>query len=235
VSSSRCGVCQFVCHVLCQVPKMGQLLPFLRPKKCSNSFGARPTGIASEVSAMTIPVGAGKNACFGYENEQDNQVTSGQSSSAALICQAPETSQSPSAQPAAAEHAQSDGKASGNCVLDPDYFTLSGNAGFFVQAVVSGTVDRYGNIYTAGGGGLGAGVGGALHEGYLRDPDHPCDPPDDATLKSFLSGPALSGGVSSGASISVTHSSGMTAVELGIGTPQVGVSYALGAEHGGEP
>jgi len=180
---------------------------------------------------MTIPVGAGKNACFGYENDQDNQVASKQPPNAVLVCQAPETSQSPSAPPAAAEHA----KASGNCALDPDYFTLSGNAGFFLQAVVSGTVDRYGNIYTAGGGGLGAGVGGALHEGYLRDPDHPCDPPDEATLKNFLSGPALSGGVSSGASIAVTHSSGMTAVEFGIATPQVGLSYTLGAEHGGEP
>src|SRR6185295_17876681 len=99
-----------------------------------------------------------------------------------------------------------------------------------VQAVVSGTVDRYGNVYTAGGVGFGGGVGGALHEGYLRDPDHPCDPPDEPTLRSFLSGPAYSAGVSSGGSIALTHSSGMTAVEVGVGTPGVGASYSLGAE-----
>jgi len=100
-------------------------------------------------------------------------------------------------------------------------------------AAVSVSVDRYGHVYTAGGGGAGAGVGGSAHVGYLRDPDHPCDPPDEATLRTFLSGPAMSAGAGAGLSVGVTHSSGMTGREIGISTPQLGATYTLGAEHEG--
>jgi hypothetical protein len=174
---------------------------------------------------MTMPVSAGKNACFGFEDDEENQSRLGPLES--HEAGAPLTSQASSAESAAGST-----NSTADCALLPDYYTVSGGAGLGVTANLSATVDRYGHIYTAGGGGLGSGVGGAAHVGYLRDADHPCDPPDEATLRSFLSGPALFAGGGAGVSIGVTHSSGMTAREIGVSTPQLGVSYTLGAEHG---
>jgi hypothetical protein len=178
---------------------------------------------------MTTPVGTGKNACFGFEEDHSeapggappNEVLVSRAASESLVCEPP--AQAPA-------HAA---PRSGGCALTPDYYTLSGSAGFVLTAAGSATVDRYGHVYTAGGGGLGAGVGAAAHAGYLRDPDHPCDAPDEATLRSFLSGPAVSAGGGAVLSVGVTHSSGMTAREVGLTTPQLGVTYTLGAEHDG--
>jgi hypothetical protein len=173
---------------------------------------------------MTTPVGSGKNACFGFEDDHDsNQPLQCAAPRESLVC---DGAPSPSESARTAAHSQS-----GGCAVSPDYYTVSGSAGFVVTAAVSATVDRYGHIYTAGGGGAGAGVGGAAHVGYLRDPDHPCEPPDEATLRSFLSGPAVSASGGAIVGVGVTHSSGMTARELGISTPQLGVTYTLGAEH----
>src|SRR6185369_2891477 len=179
---------------------------------------------------MTMPVGRGRNACFGFEDEHGD-ATHGSGSTQPLLSSPPPESlvcegASPSKSGTSETHSQSEG-----CALTPDYYTVSGSAGFGVTAAVSATVDRYGHIYTAGGGGAGAGVGGAAHVGYLRDPEHPCDPPDEATLRSFLSGPAVSAGGGAILSVGVTHSSGMTAREVGISTPQIGATYTLGAEH----
>ncbi len=181
---------------------------------------------------MAIPVGAGKNACFGYEDET-SAAPGGDSGADArvshtpaeeLVCRGPEARETlePSRAP-------SDG-----CALTPDYYTLSGSAGFGVVAAASATVDRYGHTYTAGGAGLGSGVGGAAHVGYLRDPEHPCDPPSEANLRSFLSGPAVSVGGGAVLGVGVTHSSGMTGREVGLSTPQLGATVTLGAEHGGD-
>ena len=180
---------------------------------------------------MTMSVGAGKNACLGYDEEPSapgGAPRSDEPMSRApieeLACEPVEPSTTP--EPA---NASADG-----CARTPDYYTLSGSAGFGIVAAGSATVDRYGHVYTASGGGLGGGVAVAAHVGYLRDPDHPCDPPDEATLRSFLSGPAASAGGGAGLSVGVTHSSGMTGRELGLSTPQLGVAFTLGAEHGGD-
>lgn len=177
---------------------------------------------------MTMPVGAGKNACFGYEDEPsaascaDPDAQLSRAPAEELVCRGPEARGT--LEPM---HAAADG-----CALTPDYYTLSASAGFGVVAVGSATIDRYGHTYTAGGAGLGSGVGGAAHVGYLRDPEHPCDPPDEATLRSFLSGPAVSIGGGAGLGVGVTHSSGMTSREIGLSTPQLGTTVTLGAEHG---
>jgi hypothetical protein len=180
---------------------------------------------------MTMPVGAGKNACFGLEDEVSTG-SGGESHGEALVSRASadELVCRSLAAGATSEptHATDDG-----CSLSPDYYTVSGSAGLGVVAAGSATIDRYGHVYTAGGGGVGAGVGGAAHVGYLRDPDHLCDPPDEETLRSFLSGPAVSAGGGAGLSVGVTHSSGMTGREVGISTPQLGATVTLGAEHGG--
>ena len=179
---------------------------------------------------MTMPVGAGKNACFGLEDETSTG-SGGDIHGEALVSQGPadelvckSLAAGVSSEPT---HATDDG-----CALSPDYYTVSGSAGLGVVAAVSATVDRYGHVYTAGGAGVGAGVGGSAHVGYLRDPDHLCDPPDEQTLRTFLFGPAVSAGGGAGLSVGVTHSSGMTAREVGISTPQLGATATLGAEHG---
>ncbi len=177
---------------------------------------------------MTMPVGSGKNGCFGWDDDHGDAA----GSSEPLECAAPRESPVCGGMPSPPESARTAVHSpSGGCALGPDYYTVSGSAGFLVTAAVSGTMDRYGHIYTAGGGGVGAGVGGAAHVGYLRDPDHPCEPPDEATLRSFLSGPAMSAGGGAIVSVGVTHSSGMTAREVGISMPQLGAAYTVGAEH----
>jgi hypothetical protein len=47
------------------------------------------------------------------------------------------------------------------CDVLPDYVTASASASLILHATVSGTVDRYGRVYSAGGGGASTpGVGG---------------------------------------------------------------------------
>jgi hypothetical protein len=183
-----------------------------------------------EETIMTIPVRAGQNACYGYE-EDSNDASSGAPPNACasvrLTCE-PETTAMPPPVPAQ----QPSTAPPPGCAIEADYYSVSGSAGFYVQAAGSATIDRYGNIYTAGGGGVGAGVGGSIVAGYLRDPDHPCEPPDEETLRSFLSGPAVTVGVSAGLAIEVAHSSGMNAVEVGVGIAGAGASYTLGARIG---
>jgi hypothetical protein len=184
---------------------------------------------------MTIPVGVGKNACFGYEDEQPAN-TSGDPGPNELVSRGPAESllcTEPSANDDPATATGGASRPPNGCTLTPDYYTVSGTAGFVAVAAVSVSVDRYGHVYTAGGGGAGAGVGGSAHVGYLRNPDHPCDPADEATLRMFLSGPAQSAGGGAGLSVGVVHSAGMTGREVGISTPQLGATYTLGAEHEG--
>src|SRR6266446_761629 len=105
---------------------------------------------------MTIPVGAGKNACFGYEDETC-AAPGGDSHADVQVSRAP-AEELVCTGPGARETLEPTHAAADGCALTPDYYTLSGSAGFGIVAAGSATVDRYGHVYTAGGGGLGGGV-----------------------------------------------------------------------------
>jgi len=67
--------------------------------------------------------------------------------------------------------------------------------------------------------------------GYLRDPDHLCEPPTQDALKGFLVGEARSFGGGAGIGVAAVTSSEMWAREVGATTPQLGASYTVGGRH----
>ena len=67
--------------------------------------------------------------------------------------------------------------------------------------------------------------------GYLRDPDHLCEPPTQEVLGNFLVGEARSFSAGAGIGVAAIQSSGMWATEIGATTPQLGVTYAVGGLH----
>jgi hypothetical protein len=182
---------------------------------------------------MTTPIGSGKNARFGYEEEE---LSCGEESKTCLdespptqerVCRADAPADDPPAAPATADETKAH-----PCDVLPDYFTVSASASLILQATVSATVDRYGHVYTAGGGGFSTpGIGGSMMAGYLRDPADLCEPPTQDVLENFLVGDAYVVGGGAGIGVGATRSSEMWASEVGVTTPQLGVSYAVGGRH----
>jgi hypothetical protein len=179
---------------------------------------------------MTTPIGSGKNARYGYEEDEpfcgEESLTCSNESlpSQELICL--DAGAALAAPPNAVD------KEAEPCDVLPDYVALSGSASLIFQATASITVDRYGRVYTAGGPGGGTpGVGGSMMGGYLRDPDHLCEPPSQEVLGNFLEGGAVSYGGGAGIGVGATKSSDMWAVEVGVTTPQLGASYTVGGRH----
>jgi hypothetical protein len=182
---------------------------------------------------MTTPIGSGKNARYRYEEEElfcgeESKTCSNESPpTEERVCAADrDAGDAPAAPPKA------DDQKAEPCDVQPDYVTFSLSASLIVQATVSATVDRYGHVYTAGGAGLGTpGIGGSVMGGYLRDPDHLCEPPTQEVLENFLVGEARSYGGGAGIGVGAVRSSEMWAAELGATTPQLGVSDAVGGRH----
>jgi len=182
---------------------------------------------------MTTPIGSGKNALYGYEDEEpfcgeESKTCSNESPpTVELFCS---TNADAGGAPAAAPKANDE--AAQPCDVLPDYVTVSASASLVLQATVSATVDRYGHVYTAGGSGLGTpGLAGAMVAGYLRDPEHLCEPPTEEVLENFLVGGAVSFGGGAGMGVGATKSSEMWAAEVGATTPQLGASYTVGGRH----
>jgi len=181
---------------------------------------------------MTTPIGTGKNARYGYEEEElfcgEETTCSNESPpNEELICRAEAHPGGASAAPPMTD----DGKTQ-PCDVVPDYVTVSASASLILHATVSATVDRYERVYTAGGGGASTpGIGGSLMGGYLRDPDHLCEPPTEEVLGNFLEGGARSFGGGAGIGVGAVRSSEMWAVEVGVTTPQLGWSYTVGGRH----
>jgi len=139
---------------------------------------------------MTTPIGAGKNARYGYEEdevscgEESKTCSNEGASTEELICR---TDTYVGGAPAAPPKA--DDKRAQPCDVLPDYVTFSASASVILHATASATEDRFGHVYTAGGGGLATpGLGGSVMAGYLRDPDHLCEPPTQEVLGNFLVG-----------------------------------------------
>jgi hypothetical protein len=182
---------------------------------------------------MTTPIGSGKNARYGYEEEElfcgeeSKTCSAERPPDEELICRAEvDGLDAPQAS------STSDEEKTAPCDISPDYVTVSGSASLVLHAMASGTVDRYGRVYTAGGGGASTpGIGASIMGGYLRDPDHLCEPPAKEVLEAFLTGGSRSFGGGAGIGIGATTSSGMWAVEVGATTPQLGWSYAVGGRH----
>ena len=182
---------------------------------------------------MTTPIGPGKNARYGYNEEElfcgDETKTrsNGSRPNEELMCPTDaDAVGTPAAPPSAG-----DDEAQG-CDLLPDYVTFSASASLIFHSTVSLTVDRYGHVYTAGGGGLSTpGLGAAAMAGYLREANDLCEPPTQEVLENFLVGGATSFGGGAGIGVGATRSSEMWARELGATTPQLGASYAVGGRH----
>jgi hypothetical protein len=181
---------------------------------------------------MTTPIASGKNARYGYEEDEpfcgeESKTCSNESPpSQELVCRTDVEGRAP-----AAPLEANDDKAR-LCDVLPDYVTFSASASLILQATVSLTVDRYGHVYTAGGPGLGTpGIAASAMGGYLRDPDDLCEPPTPEVLGNFLVGDARSFGGGAGIGVGATKSSGMWASEIGATTPQLGASYAVGGRH----
>jgi hypothetical protein len=182
---------------------------------------------------MTTPIGSGKNARYGYEEEElccgEESLTCSNENppTQELICRTDgDAGGAPVAPPKA------DDSMAQPCDVLPDYVTFSASASLILQATVSVTVDRYGDVYSAGGGGFGTpGLAASAMGGYLRDRDHLCEPPTQEELGNFLVGDAGSFGGGAGIGVGATKSSDMWAVELGATTPQLGAWYAVGGRH----
>jgi hypothetical protein len=182
---------------------------------------------------MTTPIGSGKNARYGYEEEElfcgEESLSCRNESppTQELICRTDVEAGGATAAPA-----QVDDNQAQPCDVLPDYVTVTGSASLILQATVSVTVDRYGRVYTAGGGGLSTpGLGASMMGGYLRDPDHLCEPPTQEVLGNFLVGDAVSFGGGAGIGVGAARSSEMWAREVGVTTPQLGASYTVGGRH----
>jgi hypothetical protein len=182
---------------------------------------------------MTTPIGSGKNARYGYEEEalscgEESKTCSHESPPTQdLMCRADANADGVPAAPL-----KIDDENAQPCDVRPDYVTFTASASLILHATVSATVDRHGHVYTAGGGGLSTpGLGGSVMAGYLRDPDHLCDPPTQEALDNFLIGEAHSFGGGAGIGVGATRSSEMWAREVGVTTPQLGASYAVGGRH----
>jgi hypothetical protein len=106
---------------------------------------------------------------------------------------------------------------------DVDYYTLSLGAGAIIGADASVTLDRHGHIYF----GIGAGVSvsptiasATLQAGQLQGPS--TEPPSSDQMMKFLDGNSVQLSVSAGgAQTGVASSPGGTALEAGVGLPQV--------------
>jgi hypothetical protein len=181
---------------------------------------------------MTTPIGSGKNSRYGYEEEElfcgeESKTCSNESPpSIELVCATDRAAGgAPESPPEAVDN-------EAPCDVLPDYVTFSASASLILQATASVTVDRYGHVYTAGGAGLGTpGLGASLMGGYLRHPDDLCEPPSQEVLGNFLVGDARSFGGGAGIGVGATRSSEMWASEVGVTTPQLGASYAVGGRH----
>jgi hypothetical protein len=182
---------------------------------------------------MTTPIGSGKSARYGYEEEElscgeESKTCSNESpSTPELLCSAhADEDGAPTTPPSANDEKVLP------CDVLPDYVAFTGSASLVLQATFSVTVDRYGQVYTAGGGGLGTpGLAGSAMAGYLREPDHLCEPPTKETLANFLVGEAKSFGGGAGIGVAAVKSSEVWAREVGAATPQLGASYAVGGRH----
>jgi hypothetical protein len=181
---------------------------------------------------MTTPIGSGRNARYGYEEEElfcgeeSKTCSTERPPNQELVCRGEPDGGDASAAPPMAHDENAP------CDILPDYVTVSTSASLILHATVSATVDRYGHVYTAGGTGFSTpGLGGSIMGGYLRDPDHLCEPPTEETLGNFLVGDTRSFGGGAGVGVGATTSSGMWASEVGATTPQLGVSYAVGGRH----
>jgi hypothetical protein len=121
------------------------------------------------------------------------------------------------------------GRADADCDLIPDYMTLAAGARVGPSLSDAYTVDRYGNRYGSAAIGFGTpGPGVSAMTGYLRDEAHPCVPPEEAKLESFLTGVSRNVMSAFGAAAGLTTSNGMTAHEFGVGTPGASVTMAYG-------
>jgi len=124
---------------------------------------------------------------------------------------------------------------------DPDYWSLQGSFSF---VAVSITIDRYGNVYVAGGVNGGSswviGGSGAIVAGRINDQIDSVAPPEDQ-MEEFLQGPAItaSGGILGGGGVTYSpwaKSSGDAfapdrfSYEIGAYSPQIGVTATWGFE-----
>jgi hypothetical protein len=115
------------------------------------------------------------------------------------------------------------------CDLVPDYMTLAAGARIGPSLSDAYIVDRYDNTYGSVAIGFATpGPSVSMMTGYLRDEAHPCAPPDEKKLESFLTG--LSRNVMSalGGAAGLTTSNGMTAREFGVGTPGASITVGYG-------
>jgi len=108
----------------------------------------------------------------------------------------------------------------------PDYFSLNINVGIvYVGGSVQFALDRYGNVYFGPGGTVGKAatiVSGSLTAGWLNE----CGKPDSQRLNDFLTTHSFNAGAGYWGGAGVTWTPGVgTATEVGIVTPQGGVSY----------
>jgi len=114
-----------------------------------------------------------------------------------------------------------------------DYVTLTVGIGAVFGGSLSATVDREGHVYLAAaiGAGLGPTIGTvSLTAGHIVD-----DPHAASGAPSIIEGDSVNGTVAYGLSLGATSYPGGTALEIGIGTPQIGVSFEHAWEiNGGE-
>jgi len=165
---------------------------------------------------MPSPIGRREDACY---TEPDDE----------LVCTSNEPNGGTERPPAIDDKRARDpspGRGSSDgCDMLPDYLSVSLGAAFYFGGAGSAVIDRYENIYLAGSVSMATrGVGGSAMAGYLRDPDHPCDPPSETKLESFLAGTSRSEMVGAVIGAAVTTSGDMRAYEYGLATPQAGVN-----------
>ncbi|HKQ70381.1 MAG TPA: hypothetical protein VJT73_13625 [Polyangiaceae bacterium] len=175
---------------------------------------------------MPNPIGVRErdDACYGYDDSPRGEKLTSSTDPALAACFGPAT-------PEVEKAATPSKTPPEGCAVTPDYYTLSFGASVGIGSAVSGTIDRYGHIYVAGGGGLESpGIGGSLMGGYLRDPEHPCEAPSEETLRTFFNGPSRTVVEILGVGVGTTASSGMESIEIGIGSPQVAYVKQVGAE-----
>jgi len=104
-----------------------------------------------------------------------------------------------------------------------DYVTITVGIGALFGASLSATVDRDGHVYLATA--IGAGFGPtiatvSLVAGIIVDESRGA-----AGAPPIIEGDSVNGSVAYGPSVGVTSYPGGTAIEIGIGMPQIGVSF----------
>jgi hypothetical protein len=175
---------------------------------------------------MPNPVGRREDACYPQDDESLQSESLQSTNTSEVNSDHDAVAESSTASAASRRSARS---AASDCDMLPDYLAISGGAALYAGAAATLTVDRYENIYLAGSISIATrGPGGSVMGGYLRDPEHPCDPPSEEKLESFLKGGSRSESFGFGFGAAVTTSGEMRAYEYGLATPQAGVNISHG-------